>query len=63
MSLVSDNASALFFGHKCVLGRVCGLSRASFRRFSDLVLAEARDVIGEIENLRVVDRSEHLSHD
>jgi hypothetical protein len=39
------------------------LSRASFWRFSDLALTEARDVIGEIENLRVVDRSEHLSHD
>jgi hypothetical protein len=39
----------------------CGLSRASFWRFSDLALAEARDVISEIENLRVVDRSEHLS--
>jgi len=26
-------------------------------------LAEARDVIGEIENLRVVDGSEHLGHD
>jgi hypothetical protein len=59
----ADNESALSFGHKSVLGRVDGLSRASFWRFSDLALAEARDVMGEIENLRVVDRSEHLSHD
>jgi hypothetical protein len=40
-----------------------GLSRAPFWRFSDLALAEARDVISEIENLHVVDRSEHLSPD
>src|SRR5450759_3123523 len=58
-----DNVPALSFGHKSVLGRVDGLARAYFWRFSDLALAEARNVMGEIENLRVVDRSEHLSHD
>jgi hypothetical protein len=55
--------SDLRFDQSAPIASTCGLSRASIWSFSDLALAEAGDVLVEIENPRVVDRSKHLSHD
>ena len=63
LELTADDHLASGINAVAPIAPICGLSRASFWRFSDLALAEARNVMGEIENLRVVDRSEHLSHD